>query len=210
MKIDVFQDTVCPWCRIGKQHLFQALETWNGEPVEIHWRAFLLDPTTPAEGRPYSDLAKKFGGEERVAQMQDRICEAGEACGLDFAFGQVHNMPNTILSHQLILATPLELQTQMTDAVTAAHFEEGKDIGNLEVLLDIAVSLGLDRDEMREKVQSKAVRQAVERDLTFAQEAGISGVPLFIFNDKYAISGAQPVEVFVQALQQIHAEGTDA
>ncbi len=210
MKIDVFQDTVCPWCRIGKQHLFQALETWNEEPVEIHWRAFLLDPTTPLEGRPYSDLAKKFGSEERVQQMQDRICEAGEACGLDFAFEHVQNMPNTRLSHQLILATPPELQTQMTDAVTAAHFEEGKDIGNLEVLLDIAVSFGLDRDEMREKVQSSAVRQAVEQDLTFAQEAGISGVPLFIFNDKYALSGAQPVEVFVQALQQIHAEGANA
>lgn len=210
MKIDVFQDTVCPWCRIGKQHLFEALEGWHEEPVEIHWRSFLLDPTTPIEGRPYSELVKKFGDPSRVKEMHDRVCEAGEACGLDFSFEHVHNMPNTMLSHQLIQATPEEMQTQMTDAVTAAHFEEGKDIGDLEVLLGIAESLGLDRDEMRNKVQSPQTLQAVERDLAFAQEAGISGVPLFIFNDRYALSGAQPVEVFTQALQQIHAEAAKA
>jgi predicted DsbA family dithiol-disulfide isomerase len=206
VKIDIFQDTVCPWCRIGKQHLFQALEAWHEEPVEIYWHAFLLDPTTPEEGRPYSELAKKLGGPERMAEMNQRVCQVGEACGLDFQFESVQKIPNTKLSHQLIQITPAGLQTAMNDAVMKAHFEEGRDIGDMEVLLDIAEEVGCNRTEIRDKLLRGEGIQAVNDDLAFAREAGISGVPLFIFNDQYALSGAQPVEVFVQALQQIHAE----
>lgn len=208
MKIEVFQDTVCPWCRIGKQHLFQALEDWKEEPVEIHFRSFLLDPTTPQAGRPYSDLAEKFGSEARVQEMHDRICEAGEACGLDFAFHKVGRIPNTRLSHQLIQVTPSDLQAAVSDAVAAAYFEQGRDIGDLEVLLDAAEAVGLNRSETREKLARGDGLQAVETDLAFAQNAGISGVPMFIFNDRYGLSGAQPVEVFVQALEKIHAESS--
>ncbi|MCL6517146.1 MAG: DsbA family oxidoreductase [Alicyclobacillus sp.] len=205
MRIDIFQDTVCPWCRIGKAHLFEALARWREEPVEIRWRAFLLDPDAPDEGRPASVLAAKLGGEARMRQMHQRICQLGEACGIDFRFDAVERLPNTRLSHQLIAITPQTLRTRMVDAITRAYFEEGRDIGQLSVLLDLAASLGLDRDETRVRLEAGEGLASVEADLAFAREAGITGVPFFIFNDRLAVSGAQPVEVFVQALNEARA-----
>ncbi|WAH37226.1 DsbA family oxidoreductase [Alicyclobacillus dauci] len=207
MKIDVFQDTVCPWCRIGKAHLLQALETWKGEPVEIRYRAFLLDPTTPQEGKPMSTLVEKLGGAERAQEMHAHVCKIGEACGLDFQFDQIEHLPNTLLSHQLIKLAPADKQQQIVEALHDAYFQFGKDIGDIDVLIEIANQNGLDADSVRDELQRESKLPEVMDDLNFAREAGISGVPFFIFNDKYALSGAQPVEVFLQALEQIHSEG---
>lgn len=206
MKIDVFHDTVCPWCRIGKTHLLQALEAWHEEPVEISYRAFLLDPSTPPEGRPMSSFAEKVGSQDVVDQMHQRVCQVGEACGLDFHFENIAQLPNTILSHQLIKLTPMEGQQAMVEALNDAYFEQGLDIGQMSVLLDIARAQGLNRTEVEQQLTSERMLPAVLEDLAFARDAKISGVPLFIFNDQYALSGAQPVEAFLQALKQIHAQ----
>lgn len=199
MRIDIFQDTVCPWCRIGKQHLFAAMERWNGEPIDIHYHAFLLDPTTPVEGRPASSLIEKFGSEERVSQAHAHVCQAGEACGLTFDFDRVDKFPNTLLSHQLIQVTPNDLQTQMVDAIMQAYFEDGRDIGKMDVLLSLAEEVGLNPEETRDKLHRGDGVAAVQSDLQFAKEVGVSGVPMFIFNHRLAVSGAQPVELFMQA-----------
>jgi predicted DsbA family dithiol-disulfide isomerase len=204
MRIDIFQDTVCPWCRIGKQHLFEAIARWDGEPIDIHYRAFLLDPTTPMEGRPASSLIEKFGSEERVSQAHAHVCQAGEACGLNFDFTRIDKFPNTLLSHQLIQVTPNHLETQMVDAIMQAYFEGGKDIGSIDVLVAVAEQVGLNPEETREKLIRGDGVQAVQSDLQFAEEAGISGVPLFILNHRLAVSGAQPVELFLQAFN--HAQ----
>lgn len=206
MKVDIYQDTVCPWCRIGKAHLFEAMEAWDGDPIEVTWHAFLLDPTTPPEGRTFASLVEKFGSEERVHQMHDRVCQVGEACGLDFNFDQIQQFPNTIQSHQLIQITPPALQTQMSDAITGAYFEQGRDIGKLSVLLDVAEEVGLDRTVTEEKMQRGEGLELVQQDIEFARQAGISGVPMFVINDRYGISGAQPVEVFLEAFREISKE----
>lgn len=207
VNIDVFLDTVCPWCRVGKQHLFEAVERWNGEPVEVHFRAFLLDPGAPEEGRPASSLNERLGGEERVAQAHARVCEAGDACGLRFDFERIDRLPNTLLSHQLIQIAPYHLQTQMVEAITKAYFEDGLDIGDLQVLLDVAEQVGCNRSETSVQLTRGDGKEAVNRDLRFAQDIGITGVPLFIINNRYAISGAQPAEVFLQTFERAVSQG---
>lgn len=203
MKIDIFQDTICPWCRVGKQHLFRALAEWTGEEqVEVNLRSFLLDPATPPEGRPASSLAQKLGGEERLKAAHAMVCQAGEACGLTFDFQHVKTIPNTILSHQLIKLTPDKDQISMSDVVLKAYFEDGLDIGSLDVLVTLAEANGLNPTVTREQLEQGVGRDAVVADLEFAQAVGISGVPFFIINDKFAISGAQPVEVFLQELDR--------
>lgn len=141
-----------------------------------------------------------------MAEMNARVCQIGQACGIDFQFDRIERLPNTTLSHQLIQITPHNVQTDMSDAVTRAHFEEGRDIGQLSVLLDVAEEVGLNREDTEQKLRAGAGSDQVEADLRFAKEAGISGVPFFVFNDRYALSGAQPVEVFVQTLQKISSE----
>ncbi|WP_067623903.1 DsbA family oxidoreductase [Alicyclobacillus acidiphilus] len=203
LKIDIYQDTVCPWCRIGQAHLMQALRKISIEPLEINYKAFLLDPTTPPEGRPRSTLIEKLGGQQRSDEMHNRLCKIGEACGVEFHFEEIERIPNTLLSHQLIKLTPHDKQRAMVDALHDAYFEQGLDIGQMDVLLDIAKSQGLDPVEVKGKLLAEEQLPEVERDLAFAEAANISGVPFFVINDTYGISGAQPVDVFVQALTQI-------
>ncbi|MFB5190560.1 DsbA family oxidoreductase [Alicyclobacillus fastidiosus] len=206
MNIDVFHDTVCPWCRIGQVHLRQAIERWGGEPVNVHYRAFLLDPTTPSEGRPMSDLVAKLGGQARADEMHARVCSMGEACGVDFTFEQIQRIPNTIRSHQLLKLAPLARQEEVVNALHEAHFSRGQDIGDIDVLVDIAGCLGMDQEAVRDGLVNQTKLTEVLGDLNFAREAGITGVPFFIFDGKYALSGAQPLEVFVQVMEQISAE----
>lgn len=206
MKIDVFHDTVCPWCRVGKRHLLQALEQLGSEAVEIHYRAFLLDPTTPPEGKSRSTLIAHLGGKERSEQMHNHLCKVGEACGLEFNFDEIDRIPNTLLSHQLIKLAPRDKQQSVVDALNEAYFERGLDIGQLDVLLELAREQGLDVNRVEAGLINQVKLQEVEEDLAFARDTRITGVPFFIVNDGYALSGAQPVEVFVQALTQIANE----
>lgn len=202
MRIDIYLDTVCPWCRIGKQHLFQALESFSGDDVELTWHAFLLDQTVPREGKPMAEFMSKFGSPERVQQMHAYVCEAGAACGVNFHFEEIQKIPNTRLSHQLIQVTERPKQTRLVEEIMKAYFEEGLDIGDLNVLCNVAEKAGISAIEAREKIARQEGLDAIRCDLEFAHRVGITGVPFFIFNNKYALSGAQPVNVFVEALKQ--------
>ncbi len=208
MVIDIFQDTVCPWCRIGKQNLQTALAEWQGEEVEIRYRAFQLDPTTPLEGHPYQEtMLKKMGGTpEQLHSALQRVTDAGQAAGVRFDFSSVQTMPNTILSHQTIALTPEERKQDMVDAIYRAYFEDGKDIGDREVLLRLAEQIGLNREDISARLLAKEGLEEVEEDLEFAGKAGITGVPFFIINNKYALTGAQPAGTFLQALEKIQSE----
>jgi len=210
MKIDIFSDNVCPWCRIGKQNLFEALKQWGEkEQVTIHWRAFQLDPTLPEEGKPFQEALKhKFGGNpEQLEQMFGHVCKVGEACGVPFDFGKIDFMPNTLLSHQLIKITPLEDQTRIAEALLQAYFQDGRNIGDLDVLVNIAAENGFDADIIRHRLSNKEGLAEVEEDLEYARRAQITGVPYFIFNDRFAMSGAQPVQSFLQAFERISQDG---
>ncbi|MCD1260652.1 DsbA family oxidoreductase [Paenibacillus athensensis] len=205
MIIEVFQDTICPWCRIGKKQLEDALASWSGEPVTLRSRAFLLDPGTPEEGRPFREsLMDKFGHNAiQLEAMFAQVAEAGAAAGLTFDFGRVTRSPNTQRSHQLLALTPPELQSAVTTAVYTAHFEEGRDIGALATLLDIAEACGMEREPLATRMAAGEGMAQVEADLQLAREARISGVPFFIINGKFSLHGAQPKEAWLRALDYI-------
>lgn len=207
MQIDVFQDTVCPFCRIGKKHLELALERWQGEPVEVRYRSFFLNPGIPAEGYEFGPyMLAKGGGRMKLEDFFDAPRRMGEAVGLTFNFEQIGRAPNTLLSHRLIALAPDDKRRAVIDTVYSAYFEFGRDIGDLDVLVDIAATCGLDAGETRRRLLSDEATDQVEADMDFAHRAGITGVPFFVLNDRYAFSGAQPPEVILRVMGQVAAE----
>lgn len=211
MLIEIFQDLVCPWCRIGKKNLMDALADFTAEPVEIHYRAYQLDPSTPVDGVPFETLMRnKFKADEsKLQSMLQQVTQAGQASGLNFNFSQVEKMPNTLIAHRLIAITPDEVKKQLVDVLFKAYFEDGKDIGHVEFLLEAASQLDMDPQQTLTRLNAKEGLEQVEDDLAFASQAGVTGVPFFVINRKYALTGAQPAATFLQALQQISAEGSD-
>jgi predicted DsbA family dithiol-disulfide isomerase len=204
MIIDIFQDFVCPWCRIGKKHLLQAVEQWEktqAESVTIRYRAFLLDPEMPEGGRPFEEvMLKKLGSPEMLTQVIERVTEAGARSGILFDFSKVTVMPNTFLAHALIKKIPERKVGEMAEAIFRAYFEEGKDIGSREILVEVARETGLEPHWVMEALADESVRKEVEADLNLAARLGIRGVPFFVLDGKLAMSGAHPVENFLQAL----------
>ncbi|QQE76420.1 DsbA family oxidoreductase [Brevibacillus composti] len=203
MIIEIYQDTICPWCRIGKKKLFDAIEQWDGQPLTIRYRAYQLNPDTPKEGLPFwESMAAMKGGMDVVGQMVQHAANAGEAAGVPFRFDQVKKWPHTFASHQLIKLAPADKQTSVLDAVYRAYFEDGQDIGQLDVLLRIAGEHGMDPDETRRQIEAGEKADEIEEDLRYAAELQITGVPFFIIDGKFALSGAHPVENFLKAFQQ--------
>lgn len=212
LRIDIFHDTVCPWCRIGKRNLAVALEQLTAEnnPVEadIHYRSFYLQPNLPEEGKEFrSVMMAKGDGQIPLEMFFDGPRKAGEAVGLRFNFEAITRAPNTTRSHQLIFLVDETHRAELVEALYVAYFENGEDISDLNVLSRIAGEHGLDPEQTRRDIENGLMRDEVMADIAFAQQVGISGVPLFIFNNKYAVSGAQPVAVMKKVIQQI-TEGT--
>ncbi|KPC71147.1 DsbA family oxidoreductase [Laceyella sacchari] len=206
MIIDIFHDIVCPWCRIGKKNLFTALAEWkreHGEEVTIRYRSYLLEPDMPKEGRPFQEhMAEKMGGQERMMQVFAQVTRAGADIGLHFDFTKIERMPNTWLAHTLLKCTPPALVEGMLDALHVAEFEEGKDVGSLEVLLELAARVGLDLDEVRTALTEDAKRAEIEADLALARQIGIQGVPFVIIDEKLALSGAHSPANFLKAFAE--------
>ena len=202
MRIEVFSDSVCPWCYIGKRHLEQALAQTDLGPADIHWRAFQLNPDLPPEGRDrHAYLDAKFGGPDAVRAIHARIEEAGRGAGIEFQFEKITRSPNTLNAHRLIrLADTRQRAATMVEALFRAYFVEGRDIGDADTLVELAYASGLSGD-IHTWLAGDAERAAVLEDLETAHRLGIGGVPFFIMDERYALSGAQPVAVFVQALQ---------
>ncbi|XID91182.1 DsbA family protein [Paenibacillaceae bacterium WGS1546] len=211
MKIDVYSDMVCPWCRIGKKNMNDAIEAWHeqsGQPVEVSYHAYQLDPTLPPEGMPFnSAMEKKVGGPERLRPMLQRVTEAGAAVGVTFRFDRVERMPNTVLAHRITALLPQEDEGTWIEAVMKAYFEDGKDIARLDVLLGIASELGLDAEEAKRLLEAGEGLKAVEEDIATARAIGISGVPFFVIDNKYALSGAYPSAQFLEAFRKISHGG---
>jgi predicted DsbA family dithiol-disulfide isomerase len=207
MKIDVYSDMVCPWCRIGKKNMSDAIEAWNestGQTVEVSYHAFQLDPTLPPEGLPFNSvMEKKMGGAERFRPMLQRVTDAGAAVGVTFNFERIERMPNTVLAHRITALLPQEDEVHWLDAVMKAYFEDGRDIAKLDVLLDIASELGLDADEARKLLEAGEGIDAVNDDMESARAMGISGVPFFVIDNKFALSGAYPSAQFLEAFRKI-------
>jgi len=204
MQIDIVSDTVCPWCFIGKRRLARALATRPEIPFEIHWRPYQLDPTIPREGverRAY--MIKKFGDTPRIAAMGETIRAEGVGEGIDFAMDKIARSPNTLDSHRLIRwAGGAGKQDDVVERLFIAYFTQGRDIGDREILAEIAGEAGMDAAAVRDLLGGDADAAIVEREAGMANQMGISGVPTFIFDSKMMISGAREPELLVKVIDR--------
>ncbi|WP_169545509.1 DsbA family oxidoreductase [Sneathiella aquimaris] len=212
MKIDIVSDTVCPWCLIGKRKLETALAERPDLDVEITWHPFQLHPDMPKEGADRTEfITQKFGSIERAKELYENVRQAGAAVGLDFQFGKVKRSPNTLNSHRLIRwAETAGLQNEVVEILFRKFFMEGADLGDDQVLIDAAKEAGMDVEIVKNLLESDADVELVSQEDARAREMGISGVPFFIFDNKYALSGAQDPATFIQVIEQIEAEGKEA
>jgi predicted DsbA family dithiol-disulfide isomerase len=200
MLLDVFSDTVCPWCFIGKRRLERALRQRPQQELQIRWRAFQLNPGMPAGGMDrQAYLDAKFGGPDRARAIYDAVLAAGSGEGIHFAFDRIKRTPNTLLSHRLVrYASVIGMQDRVLDGIFHGYFVEGRDIGSAQVLAEIAEESGLDGKDVADYLGGDADADSVLAEDSLARRAGINGVPCFIFNTRFALSGAQEPEAFFQ------------
>lgn len=206
-KLDIFSDPVCPWCYIGKARLERALEQRPDHPFIIEWHPFMLAPDMPPEGMDRREyLQAKFGPPEQVAKLHVPILEACEEIGLPLALEKMERNPSTLNAHRLIHWAGLEgRQHAVVSALFRANFAEGRDIGDREVLLDIAADACLDRAMIARLLDSDAdVAEIRARDADI-RARGLRGVPGFLLGRQYVLSGAQPVETWLDVIDQITA-----
>jgi predicted DsbA family dithiol-disulfide isomerase len=198
--VDIVSDTICPWCYIGKRRFERALEMSGRMDVALSWRPFQLNPDMPPDGMTRDDYVRaKFGGGDRPRQIYQAIAESGREAGIEFQFARIRRTPNTVLSHRLIHWAGKNMrQDEVVTELFAAYFEEGLDIGDLDTLVACAVRAGLDEMTTRLFLVSDEGRQEVVASDVYARRLGINGVPCFIVNRKYAVSGAQPPSAFVE------------
>lgn len=198
MLIEIFSDTVCPWCFIGKRRLERALAMRPDIAVEIRWRAFQLNPWMPPEGMERAAyLQAKFGAQD-ATRIYDNIRRVGAAEDIAFRFDRIPRTPNTLDSHRLIRhAEGVGRQNDVVEALFAAYFLDGRDIGDIGVLTEIAAAAGLAPDAARAFLEGDAERDAVRAEDMRARQMGIQGVPCFVLDRSYAVSGAQEPEYFL-------------
>jgi predicted DsbA family dithiol-disulfide isomerase len=207
MNIDIISDTVCPWCFIGKRRLERALAIMPQPEPRIGWRPFQLNPDMPVEGVDRGDYMRQKFGEERQAQIHAMLTETGAAEGIDFNFSGIARMPNTLASHRVLrFAGEQGIQHQVAEALFQAFFVEARDIGDRATLLDIGSEAGLERGTLGDYLESEQGLDAVRAEDRLARRMRISGVPTFIFERKYVVSGAQSPDMFLQIFEQLAQE----
>lgn len=206
MKVDIWSDVRCPFCYIGKHKFEKALNDFsNKEGVEVHWHSFELDRSlkTDPHANPIEHLAKAKGiGTEQVRQMMGNVVNAATEIDLTMNL-DTGIVANSFHAHRLIQFSKTKgLANTVEEHLFKAYFVESKNIDDKETLVQIGITSGLNEEEVREVLSSEQFSQEVKADEVRAQQIGVQGVPFFVFNDKYAISGAQQPEVFLQALEQ--------
>ena len=210
VKLDILSDPICPWCFIGKAQLERALEARPDHPFAIEWHPFQLNPDMPAGGvdrRAY--LEEKFGGKERAVKIYAQVAQHAEAAGLTINFEAMERTPNTLNAHRLIHWAGIEgAQTPVVSALMRAYFQEGRDIGDRDVLADIADEAGLDAAVIRKLLDPDADLDEIRARDAAAREMGVSAVPTFIVAGKHAVPGAQPTEVWLKVIDEILAQQT--
>jgi predicted DsbA family dithiol-disulfide isomerase len=211
VRIDVVSDVVCPWCFIGKRRLEKAIALHPDIPVEVHWRPYFLNDWIPREGISRAQyLTTKFGSPERYKSIAQRVSAAAAAEGLTYAMDKISRQPNTLDAHRLIRwAEQIGKAAEMKQKLMDLYFTAGADLTNHAVLVQAAADVGLDPDTVRSALASDRDVAEVEREALSAKEAGIDGVPCFIFGGKFAVSGAQAPEYLAEAIERV-AQAADA
>ena len=209
VQIEVYSDTICPWCFIGKRRFERALVERPDVKVDLTWMPFQLNPDMPPDGMEREAyLSLKFGGTERAQDVYTPIEQAGVEEDIEFRFKAMQRTPNTLGSHRLIhYAKERTLdQDRVVEALFAAYFSRGEDIGDVEVLVECALQAGLEADTVRDYLVSETDKEQIRTQDVIARQMGIQGVPFFVFARKYAVSGAQSPAVFVQVFDTLREE----
>jgi len=210
MRVDIWSDVVCPWCYIGKRRFEQALARFPAaDQVEVRWHSFELDPTSPGDrgGRYVDRLAEKYGrSTEQAQQMLDTMTTAASGEGLDFHFERARPS-GTFDAHRLLhLAAERGVQDAVKERLLRATFTEGEPVADADTLVRLGAEAGLDPDEARTVLASDAYADDVRSDEAQAQQVGISGVPFFVVDGRYGVSGAQPPDLLLEVLQKAWSE----
>ena len=205
LPIDVVSDVVCPWCYVGKRYLEKAIALKPEIPVTVRFRPYLLNPWVPREGMSREDyLTTKFGSVERYNANSQRIIDIAAKAGLDYARDKIKRQPNTIDCHRLIAWA--DDPARMKQRLMRLYFSEGGDLTDREVLVLAAAECGMDANTVRERLATDEDVARIESEAASANEAGIQGVPFFIFGNLLAVNGAHPPEYLAQAIQQASDE----
>lgn len=210
MKVEIWSDVACPWCFIGKRRFESALENFeHKDEVEVQWRSYQLDPTLPEhyDGTETEYLSEIKGmPQQQVRQMFEHVTAQAAGEGLAYDFDRIV-VANSFMAHRFMhLAKEHGRMDAAKEALLSGHFEHGEDIGDIEYLVRTGVVLGLDEAKLREALSGDKYAAEVRADIAEARALGVNGVPFFVLDRKYGISGAQPAEVFGRALQQAWAE----
>jgi predicted DsbA family dithiol-disulfide isomerase len=207
--IDVISDVVCPWCYIGKRRLEKAVDQLKDQyEFDIHYHPFELNPAVPKKG--YNQkvyLSEKFGGMERYEQLTARVTGVAADEGITFRYDLQNISPNTFDAHRIVWYAGQEgKQLATVEAFFKAYFTDGVDLSKKENLVTVAVAAGLNKEKVERLLETEEGTLEIKKEYAFNQNAGVTGVPFYIINNKYAVSGAQPADVFVDALEEIAKE----
>ena len=205
MLVEVFSDVVCPWCFLGKRRMESAFAQRRDVPFEVLWRPFELNPGIPASGVDRTvHLVEKFGGREALGAAERRLEQLGREIGIEFLFDRIERVPNTRAAHRLVAAgTDPAMRSLIAEHVFSAYFERGQDVGDPEVLTAIAARCGLDAGSVRSMLGSREGFDEIARQERAGMELGVSGVPTFVFDRRYLLSGAQPVHVLLELIDHL-------
>jgi predicted DsbA family dithiol-disulfide isomerase len=212
ISIDLFSDPICPWCFIGKRRLEAALSTRPEIEVDINWHSFQLNPMMPRDGMEREEyLALKFGNPDNARRLYDNISGVGEQAGIQFEFDRIEITPNTIAAHRLILfAARFGAQGEIVEQLFNAYFLDGRNIGDIETLIALSGEAGLNSDETAVFLESDEDVDAIKSEDMQARQLGIQGVPFYILDQQYAVSGAQEPEAFYPLFDLLLAQKSDA
>ncbi|MCI5094897.1 MAG: DsbA family oxidoreductase [Rhodobacteraceae bacterium] len=213
VKLDILSDPICPWCYIGKTHLDKALAEIPDHPFVIEWHPFQLNPDMPREGMDRRDyLERKFGGKDGAVRAYAPVVEHAEKAGLNINFEAMQRTPNTLDAHRLIHWAGIEgKQQEAVDALFHAYFVDARDIGDAEVLGDIADSIGMDAAVVLKLLKTENDRADIQQRDSHSRKMGVNSVPTFIVANKHAVPGAQPPELWAKVIGEImeQMQGSD-
>ncbi|WP_378951281.1 DsbA family oxidoreductase [Mesorhizobium sp. ANAO-SY3R2] len=208
--IDVVSDVVCPWCYLGMKRLESALAALPGINAEIRWRPFQLDPTIPPEGKDRrAYMLAKFNDEARLQQIHANLVSLGALEGISFDFDAISISPNTLDAHRVIrwaAASGDGVQSKLVRSLFSLYFERGKNIGDHRVLIEAARDAGMDAAVVEAMLPTDADRDEVTNEVATASRMGITGVPCFLLDGKYAVMGAQDAATLADAIRQVAVE----
>jgi predicted DsbA family dithiol-disulfide isomerase len=205
--IDVVSDVVCPWCYIGKRRLERGIEgTQYSDNVEVRYHPFQLDPSVPLEGIDFQRYMENRFGANFVSKFH-QVEQAAEGEGLDFNFEQLPKAINTFTLHRILTVSEHDgIQSEVKEALMKAYFVDRQDLTQENVLVELMKSLGWSAEKTKEILNSDLAADAVKEEMNYYKQMGVTGVPFFIFNQKYAVSGAQPAEVFAEIIEKVAKE----